>query len=84
MERKRAIWNLGWQSVAVPVVLMFTGVLLVLANGLGLLSFDRIQNLWPAVVILVGLSELTTPAEETVASNARSYSLEQREPKRNG
>ncbi len=84
MERKRAIWNLGWQGLAVPVVLMLTGVLLVLANGLGLLSFDRIQNLWPAVVILVGLSELTTPGGETLAANGQHYSVERQESRRNG
>ena len=84
MEHKRTIWNQGWQSLAVPAVLMLTGVLLVVANGLGLLSFDRIQNLWPAVVILVGLSELTTPGGETAGGSEQSYSVERRESRRNG
>jgi hypothetical protein len=83
MERKRAIWNVDWQSVAVPAVLMLTGLLLVVANGFGLVSFDRIQNLWPVVVILVGLSELTTPGKEVAMSRRRNYSVERQE-KRNG
>lgn len=83
MERNRAIWNVDWQSLAVPAVLMLTGMLLVLANGFGLLSFDRIQNLWPAVVILVGLSELTTPGREVAVLTRQNYSVERQE-KRNG
>ncbi len=83
MERKRAIWNVDWQSLAVPAILMLTGLLLVVANGLGLVSFDRIQNLWPVVVILVGLSELTTPGNEVAVPTRRNYSVERQE-KRNG
>jgi len=83
MERKRTMVKSDWQSLAVPAVLMLTGVLLVVANGLGLLSLDRIQNLWPAVVILVGISELTAPGEKVPVSTRATYSVERQE-KRNG
>jgi hypothetical protein len=47
-----------WQSLALPLVLMATGAILLAGDGFGLLSLDRIQNLWPMAVILVGLAEL--------------------------
>jgi hypothetical protein len=47
-----------WQSLAVPVVLILTGLLLVAGEALGLLSGVRIENLWPIAVLLVGLGEL--------------------------
>lgn len=47
-----------WQSLALPFVLMITGAILLAGDGFGLLSLDRIQNLWPMAVILVGLADL--------------------------
>jgi hypothetical protein len=47
-----------WQSLALPFVLMITGMILLAGDGFGLLSLDRIQNLWPMAVILVGLADL--------------------------
>lgn len=47
-----------WQTLALPFVLMITGVILLAGDGFGLLSLDRIQNLWPMAVILVGLADL--------------------------
>lgn len=47
-----------WQSLAVPVVLILTGLLLVTGEALGLLSGVRIENLWPIAVLLIGLGEL--------------------------
>jgi len=44
-----------WQGLALPVVLIVTGVILLAGDGFGLLSLDRIQNLWPLAVILIGL-----------------------------
>jgi hypothetical protein len=50
--------RLRWQDVALPMVLLMTGVVLIAGDSLGLLSLDRIQNLWPLAFILVGLAEL--------------------------
>jgi hypothetical protein len=47
-----------WQSLVLPLVLMTVGAILVAGDGFGLLSFDRMQNLWPVAVILIGLAEL--------------------------
>jgi hypothetical protein len=47
-----------WQNLALPFVLMITGAILLAGDGFGLLSLDRIQNLWPMAVILVGLADL--------------------------
>jgi len=47
-----------WESIAIPVVLMFTGLILLGGDRLGVLSLDRIQNLWPEALIVIGLIEL--------------------------
>jgi hypothetical protein len=47
-----------WQGLALPLVLIVTGAILLAGDGFGLLSLDRIQNLWPVAVILVGLAGL--------------------------
>jgi hypothetical protein len=47
-----------WKSLFLPLVLMATGVLVLAAADLGLVSLDRTQNLWPAAIVLVGLVEL--------------------------
>ena len=47
-----------WESLVLPLVLMFTGLLVLCGADAGLLSLDRVQNLWPAAIILVGLAEL--------------------------
>ena len=47
-----------WKSMALPMILMATGLILVAGDHFGFLSFYRIQNLWPMAVILVGLAEL--------------------------
>lgn len=51
--------RINWESVVIPIVLMLTGLILVGGDYFGVLSLDRIQNLWPAAVILIGLTELT-------------------------
>ena len=48
----------NWESIALPLVLIVTGFILVMGDYLGLLSLDRIQNLWPLAVIAIGLVEL--------------------------
>ena len=51
-----------WQTVAVAVVLMATGLVLVGGDLFGMLSLDRIQNLWPAALIIIGLIDLACQA----------------------
>ncbi|HEX7360565.1 MAG TPA: hypothetical protein VF283_08740 [Bryobacteraceae bacterium] len=47
-----------WQSIAIPIILMTTGIALLGGNFLGFLSLARIENLWPAAVIAIGVIEL--------------------------
>jgi hypothetical protein len=52
----------SWQNLAIPIVLLITGLILIGGDGVGLLSLDRIQNFWPLALILVGVMEL--PSEK--------------------
>jgi hypothetical protein len=66
MERNRkANWKQNWESIALPIILMLTGLTLLVASGLGVVSLDRIQNLWPEALVLVGLSELIPSSSST-------------------
>jgi len=47
-----------WMSLLLPVVLMVTGVLVLAGADVGMVSLDRVRDLWPAALILVGLVEL--------------------------
>lgn len=47
-----------WESIAVAIVLMATGLILVGGDFVGILSLDRIQNLWPAALIMIGMIDL--------------------------
>lgn len=47
-----------WQSIALPIILMVTGIVLLAGNFLGFLSLARIENLWPEAVIAIGVIEL--------------------------
>jgi len=47
-----------WESLLVPAVLMLTGVLVLAGADFGVVSLDRIKDLWPAAIILVGLADL--------------------------
>ena len=47
-----------WQSVALPLTLILTGVILVGGDMAGLLSLDRIVNFWPVALITLGFGEL--------------------------
>jgi hypothetical protein len=59
MERNRkANWKQNWEALALPIILMLTGLVLLVASGFGVVSLDRIQNLWPEALVLVGLTEL--------------------------
>jgi hypothetical protein len=48
----------SWQNLAIPIVLLLTGLILIGGDGMGLLSLDRIQNFWPLALIVVGALEL--------------------------
>ena len=47
-----------WESLMLPLVLMITGAILLAGDGFGFLSLDRMRNLWPMAVILIGLADL--------------------------
>ena len=55
-----------WQTLVLPLVLMVTGSILLAGDRFGLLSLDRMQNLWPMAVILVGLADLMPERLERV------------------
>lgn len=59
MDSKRITsLNTDWETIGVAIILMATGVILIGGDLLGLLSLDRIQNLWPASLILIGMIDL--------------------------
>jgi len=59
MERNQiSNWKQNWEGVALPIILMLTGLVLLGGCGLGVVSLERIQNLWPFALIIIGLSEL--------------------------
>lgn len=47
-----------WEAIALPIVLMLTGLILMGGDLLGVLSLDRIQNFWPVALIAIGATEL--------------------------
>jgi hypothetical protein len=47
-----------WETLGVAIVLIATGLILVGGDLLGWLSLDRIQNLWPASLIVIGMIDL--------------------------
>lgn len=57
----------NWEGFALPIILMLTGLVLLVASGLGVVSLDRIQNLWPVALVLIGLSELV-PSSDSARS----------------
>jgi hypothetical protein len=54
----------SWQNLAIPMVVLLTGLILVVGDGVGLLSLDRIQNLWPLAIVAVGVMELPAKKRE--------------------
>jgi hypothetical protein len=67
----------AWQNAALPMVLIATGLILLGGDYLGILSLDRIQNLWPVAVIAIGLLELIPMDSERESRLARA--LEEQE-----
>ncbi len=59
-SREAEKFQVDWKSLLLPVVLIVTGALILAVAGYGLVSLDRVQNLWPAALILVGLADLFT------------------------
>ena len=49
------------QGFVLPLVLIATGVILLSFDLIGLVSLDRVLNLWPVAVIAVGLADLVPP-----------------------
>lgn len=59
MQRKNVISAQNdWEGLALPIVLMITGLILLGGDYFGMLSLDRIQNLWPLALIVIGVMEL--------------------------
>ena len=59
MERKNVMVRQNdWEGIALPIVLMITGLILLGGDYLGMLSLERIQNLWPLALIVIGFVEL--------------------------
>jgi hypothetical protein len=56
--------GLTWHDLGLPCVLLLTGLLLIALNWFGLLSLERIQNLWPTSIILTGIVELVPVGSE--------------------
>lgn len=52
-----------WETVAVAVILIVTGFILLGGDLFGILSLDRIQNLWPVALIAVGMIDLLADAD---------------------
>ena len=47
-----------WQNISIPLVLLSTGLVLMVGDSMGVLSLDRILNLWPLAIIVLGITEL--------------------------
>ena len=67
------------ESLILPVVLLLTGLILVGGDRVGILSLDRIQNLWPVAFILVGLTDLISSSSEDSGRKIATQSHSPRE-----
>ena len=67
------------ESLILPVILLLTGLILVGGDRVGILSLDRIQNLWPVALILVGLTDLLTSSSDEPSANVTAPSSTSRE-----
>lgn len=67
------------ESLILPVILLLTGLILVGGDRVGILSLDRIQNLWPVALILVGLTDLLTSSGDEPGQNVAAPSRASRE-----
>jgi len=69
IESRMNEMRVTWKNLLLPVVLMATGAIVLASADFGLVSLDRVQNLWPAALILVGLVELLS--EDTSAQRGQ-------------
>jgi hypothetical protein len=67
------------ESLILPVILLLTGLILVGGDRVGILSLDRIQNLWPVALILVGLTDLLISSSDESGRNVAGPSRASRE-----
>ncbi|HLH05195.1 MAG TPA: hypothetical protein VKX25_20670 [Bryobacteraceae bacterium] len=58
------------ETLVLPVVLLLTGLILIGGDRVGILSLDRIQNLWPMALIIVGLSDFLVSSDEPATTRA--------------
>lgn len=56
--KQRTPRSTDWETIAVAIILMATGFILLGGDLFGLLSLERIQNLWPVALIAVGFIDL--------------------------
>ena len=66
----------SWQDIALPLVLLTTGLVLVSGDCFGYLSLDRIASFWPVGILLIGLTGVTRverrrPAARGTVTHAR-------------
>jgi|tagenome__1003787_1003787.scaffolds.fasta_scaffold20100215_2 hypothetical protein len=69
--RPAALKTNDWVDIVLPIVLAVTGLILIGGDRLGVLSLDRIQNLWPIALILIGIAELL-PRPQVITSRDTS------------
>ncbi len=70
------------EGLILPVILLLTGLILVGGDRVGILSLDRIQNLWPVAFILVGLTDLLTSNSDEPSRDVAAPSHSSREDAR--
>jgi Domain of unknown function (DUF5668) len=72
MQARPAVWKTNdWIDIVLPIVLTVTGLILIGGDRLGVLSLDRIQNLWPVALILIGVAELFPRPEQVASAETR-------------
>jgi hypothetical protein len=57
--------QIDWHDIIAPLAIALTGAVLVAFACAGVISLDRISNLWPASLILIGLAELGQSSRRT-------------------
>jgi hypothetical protein len=50
----------AWETIGISIVLIVTGSILIGGDYLGVLSLDNVRNLWPLVLIAIGIVDLKT------------------------
>jgi hypothetical protein len=79
MKRSQKSRISSFETLVLPVVLLLTGLILIGGDRVGILSLDRIQNLWPMALIIVGLSDFLASGDEPATSRATSVHTTQGE-----